>query len=339
MDNNKRKPTIKDVAKMAGVSFTTVSRFINSSGYVDANTADKIRAAIDRLNYIPNKIARGLKTNSSQNIMLIIPDISNPYYSEMYKVIQWLARDREYSVILFDTNEKTKNEFNAIKLCESVGADGMIFCSIDSSASVFEELRKFNKPVVVSNLYDELAFDTVHSIGGKGIYTAAKYLVENGHRKIAYIGGEKESAINKRRKNGFLAVLEEAGIPFCKDFLFEMDFTMDAGYKAGMYLHSLREKPTAVCAANDLIAMGIMLAFNELGIKIPDDISLTGEDNIDFAKVSKPGLTTVNNRGSYFAENAMRMLFERMDGSYTGPPREIVCPRELVIRDSVKKRV
>jgi DNA-binding LacI/PurR family transcriptional regulator len=321
---------------MAGVSTATVSRYINSSGYVDDSTAKKLKDVIAELNYTPNKIAKGLKTSRSQQIALIVPNIENPYYSKMSKSIQYIAQGKGFSVVLFDTSEDEKNEVNAIKQSGELGADGLIFCSINRSQQVLKSLKALNKPVVISNSYDELVFDTLHSIGGKGIYLAAKYLIELGHRKIGYVGGPISSSVNQQRKDGFILALQEMDIAPNKDLFFEMDFSMDTGYKAGKYFSSLNNFPTAICAANDIIAMGILLALNEQGIKIPDDISLTGEDNIEFSRVCRPSLTTINNSESYFAENAMSMLLERINGSYTGAPRNIVCPRELIVRESTK---
>lgn len=332
------RSTIKDVAKAVGVSATTVSRYLNSSGYVNEKTALSIQQEIKRLNYTQNKMAKSLKTNQTNQIMLVVPDITNSYYSKMYKTTQCLVADKGYMAVLFDTGQKVDNELKAIKLFNEIGADGLIFCSINYSKTVFESLKKITKPIVLSNKYDELLFDTLHSVSGGGVYTAAKYLIKLGHKRIAYIGGPEGSLINEMRKSGFIKAMKEDCIQINKDLFFEMDFSMDAGYKGGVYISSLKEIPTAICAANDMIAMGVMLALRERGINIPEDISLTGQDNIEFAKISRPSLTTINNSGVYFAENALKMLFDRINGIYTGSPRDIVYPTELVIRDSTKKQ-
>jgi len=333
LDKDKR-PTIKDVSKAAGVSVATVSRYLNSSGYVDDSTKEIIRKAIQATHYRINKNAQMLKTRRSDQIMLIVPDIGNPYYAEMFVTLQKLASKRGYSVLLYNTNAEIKLEEMGIDLLEDIGGDGLIYCSIENNPSIVERLKTLRQPIVVSQQYEESIFDTLHSLGGKGIYIAAKYLLGLGHRRIAYVGGPEESAINRRRKSGFLAALKETEITFNKDYCFEMDFTMDAGYKAGIYLSTLPERPTAICAANDILALGVLQALRERGLSVPSDISLTGEDNIEFAKVTRPGLTTINNRGSEFALRASELLFSRIDGKYDGPARNVVCPRELIIRES-----
>ena len=333
MEKGKRA-TIRDVSNIAKVSVATVSRFLNSSGYVDGSTAEQIRKAIQQTNYRVNKSAKFLKTQRSNQIMLIEPDIGNPYYAEMFKALQHLAGERGYSVLLYDSNAEAKLELQALELMEEIGVDGLIYCSIQNSEQVLERLMTLHRPIVVSQHYDQLHFDTLHSIGGRGIYLAAKHLIELGHRKIAYVGGPETSTVNKRRKAGCIAALGEAGLTLEKDLCFEMDFTMDAGYKAGMYVSSFPSIPTAICCANDIIAMGVMQALREKGLQVPRDISLTGEDNIGFARLSRPGLTTINNSGGEFARRAMDLLFSRISGEYDGPPRDVVCPRELIVRES-----
>ena len=333
---NAKRTTIKDVASVAGVSVATVSRFLNESGYVDDSTKEAIRKAIEQTNYRVNKNAKFLKTRRSNQLMLMVPDIENPYYAEMFKTLQKLAAQKGYSVLLYDSNADTRMELAGLDLMEDLGADGLIYCSTESAQEVQDRLMQLQKPIVVSQRLDGLHFDTLHSIGGRGIYLAARHLIDLGHRRIAYVGGPEGSPVNRRRRNGLLMALEENGLTLPRDLCFEMDFTMDAGYKAGMYIASLTSLPTAICAANDMIAMGVMQALQERGLRVPADISITGEDNIGFARICRPGLTTINNSGSEFSRRAADLLFDRIDGRYDGPPRDVVCPRELVVRESTR---
>ncbi len=322
------------MARSAGVSIATVSRYINSSGYIDEETAQKVKNAIDLLEYRPDRIAQGLKSRRSRQIMLVVPDICNPFYSVMYKAVQEYVHEKGYSVILYNTNEKQEEEIAAIDMFMDINADGLLFCSISTNDQVMGKLESIKSPVVLLNSYENTRFDTVHSLKGGGLYIAARYLIELGHRNIAYAGGPVESIINQRRKQGFINALAECGVEAREDFYFEMGFSMDAGYKAGKYFSSLQRKPTAVCAANDLIAMGIMLAFNEAGISIPEDVSVTGMDDIEFAALSRPGLTTVTNSPVEFGKNGAVLMFDRLEGKYSGGPREINIERRLIIRSS-----
>lgn len=328
------KVTLRDVSRKSGVSISTISRYMNSSGYVDANTAQIIQKTIDELNYKPNKFAKSLKTDMSQQIALIIPDIINPYYASIFSRIHELAAKDGYTVIL---QEASNNEMKNIDYVDELGVDGIIFCSIYKSSANIERLMNVGKPVVINEEYDTLIFDTLCSEYGKGIYLAAEHLIHYGHKKIGYVGGMEKSSINERRKAGFIRALQKNDLPVNQDWIFEMDFTMNAGYKAGMYFAGLDERPTAICAANDIIAMGLLMAFNEKGIKIPEDISITGEDNIEFAKICRPTLTTIDNSSIFFANNAYEMLMDRIKKKYDGEPRKVICPRSLIVRESTKK--
>lgn len=334
--NGSKKPTIKDVSRVAGVSIATVSRYLNASGYVDDSTKRAIQAAVEATHYRINKNAQMLKTKRSCQIMLAVPDIGNPYYAEMFKTLQAALAGHGYTLLLVDTGADPAQERGAIQRMEEIGCDGLIFCSIENDAAVAQALAALQKPVVVGQSYDTLQFDTIHSLGGRGVYLAAAHLLSLGHRRVAYAGGPEGSAVNRRRREGYLSALAEAGVAPHRDWIFEMDFTMDAGYKAGVYLSTLTERPTAICAANDVIAMGILQALGERGLRVPEDISLTGEDNIAFARVSRPGLTTVDNSGGAFAAHAAALLLSRLSGAYAGPPRDVLCPRELILRESTR---
>lgn len=330
------KVTLRDVSRKSGVSISTISRYINSSGYVDLKTAQIVQKAIDELNYKPNKFAKSLKTDISQQIALIIPDIMNPYYASIFSRVQELAAKDGYTVIL---QEASNNEMKTINYVDELGVDGIIFCSIYRSEVNIERLLNIGKPVVVNEEYDTLVFDTLCSEYGKGIYLAADHLINYDHRKIGYVGGMEKSSINERRRTGFIRALQKNNLTVNKDWIFEMDFTMNAGYKAGMYFAGLDERPTAICAANDIIAMGLLMAFNEKGIRIPEDISVTGEDNIEFSKICRPTLTTIDNSSIFFANKAYEMVMERIKKQYDGEPRKVICPRTLIIRESTKKQM
>ena len=331
-----KKATIRDVAALANVSIATISRYLNGNIPVADETGKRIAKAIESLSYTPDRIAKSLKTGRMNNIMHIVPDITNPYYARMYRAVQGYAMQKGYTVMLYDTAALESNEEKAVQLFSNRDADGLFFCTIDKNKTVFERLKALNRPVVTNTRFDELLFDTIYSPGGHGIYIAAKHLLDLNHRDIAYAGGSAHSIVNMRRRSGFQKAMDEAGIHVHPDYFFEMDFTMDGGYRAGVYFAGLNRRPTAICCANDMIAMGVMQALNERGIRIPDDISLTGEDNIEYVQICRPGLTTTHNPSDFVAEQAVKMLIERIEEQYTGAPREVICSRELIIRNSTK---
>ncbi len=336
----KKRATIKDIASEVGVAVSTVSRYINSSGYVDEETGGKIAEAIRRLDYRPNRIARGLKTSSTKNIVLIVPDIQNPFYSTMAVVSQRLLKERGYTLSLFNTFGNIKDEQDSVKSAIMMGADGIIFAGGNLSSEVKDMLLQMEIPAVLANGEDTDSFDVVLNDEGESTYMATRYLIEQGHEKIAFAGAVVNSQTGKNRENGYRKALSEAGISVNPEYVFVMGNILDsdAGYKAGFYFSALKESPTAVCCANDLIALGLYQACVRLNIEIPNQISVIGVDNIIYSDLCNPRLTTITNDSGECAAIFVRALLERVDSEYTGNARKFRISRELVIRESVAKK-
>jgi len=332
----KQSVTIKDIASMAGVSVATVSRYLNNSGYIDASTAARIAAMISEADYRPSRTARSLKTHSSKNIMLVVPDISNPFYSEMASIINLKCRKIGYTVTLYNTGEAPDQELQALRLARDISADGIVFASVTAQDAVIAEAEKSRVPIVMVNSYDKCRFDSIHGSRYLGTYLATKHLIDLGHRRICFAGGIPGSVIAESRKRGYMMALEEVGIPLDDSLIFEMGFNIEAGKKAGRYFSALSPWPTAVCCANDMVALGVIGTFNELGILVPQDVSVTGMDNTPYSAIFSPQLTTVTNDSTEFGELAINALFERIDGKYDGPAREYVINRALVVRSSTR---
>jgi len=326
--------TIRDIAKEAGVSAATVSRFLNRTGYVDEKTGARIAAEVKRFNYRPSRIAQSLKTKVSKNLMMVVPDIQNPFYSRMANEMQHLVFAEGYTITLFDSEGKFESEMKCLALAESIGVDGILFASVAVHLSVLRELGRMNLPVVMINSYDACPFDSVHGVRNEGTYLSARHLISLGHRRIGFAGGAVGTAIAASRKAGYLHAMQEAGLPVEKQLIFEMDFNSDAGRKSGTYFSALQPMPTAICCANDMIALGLQQVLLERGISVPGDVSLTGMDNVRYGSVCSPPLTTVTNDSAAFAQEAVQALFERIRGTYTGPPREVLIGRELIVRGS-----
>lgn len=327
--------TIKDVAREAGVSVTTVSRALNNADRIDAKTKEHIREVIERLGYRPNTAAQSLKTQTTRNILLVVPDISNPFYANLAKYLQALVKQKNYNITLYNTNENLKEELAAIETAEEICAGGIVFASVSSNQCIIDALSATRISTVLLNSYLACEFDTVHGEVNAGTCLSTNHLIANGHTRIAYAGASTEGTIGHSRKKGYVLALKAAGIKPDNRLSFEMGFTEDSGYKAGKYFASLKPRPTAICCANDIIAMGVLTALHEDGIRVPEDISVVGMDDIIYSRISRPPLTSVTNDSQQFAENAFKMLFERIEQKYKGKPREVVLKRELVVRESV----
>ena len=331
------RSTIKDIAREAGVSVSTVSRALNNAGRVDADTKKRIEEIVERMGYRPSMTAQSMRTQRTRNILLVVPDIANPFYANMAKSLQRLVRKKNYILPLFNTNEILAEELRAIDTAKDISAGGIVFASVSSHRCIIDALKTVGAPAVLLNSYSACEFDTVHGELNLGTYLSTKYLIDNGHRRIAFAGGSTDSMIGFSRRQGYVNALLEAGINLEEKLTFEMGFSEDAGYKAGKYFSSLVNKPTAICCANDIIAMGVLAALHESGISIPEQMSVTGMDDIVYSRISSPPLTTVTNDGAEFAQNGFNLLFDRIEGRYDGEPREVILGRELVVRDSVLK--
>lgn len=330
------KITIKDIAKEAGVSVTTVSRAINNTGRIDAQTKEKIEQIIKNLGYSPNSAAQSLKTQKTRNIVLIIPDITNPFYSNLAKEFQILVKSKNYILTLFNTNENLSEEMRAIASAKEIMAGGIVFASVSEERCVVDALLGLDIPSVLLNSYAACELDCIHGANNLGTYIAAKHLIDCGHRRIAFIGGTRGTRVATSRKDGYVQALTEAGIAIDDDLLFEMGFSEDVGYKGAKYLSTVFPLPTAICCANDIIAMGVLSALHDMNISVPDQISVTGMDDIIYSRISSPPLTSVTNDSREFARESFKLLFERIENNEEIPPREIIIGRQLVERKSVK---
>lgn len=330
-----KKITIKDIAREAGVSVTTVSRVLNKTGRIGSKTREKINKVIEEFGYHPNSAAQSMKTGRTRNIFFVVPDITNPFYASLAKELQLLSREKNYNITLYNTNESLKEELRAIETACEVCAGGIVFASINESREVIDKLLEANIPAVLLNSYLKCEFDTVHGEINAGTYLSTNFLIENGHKIIGFAGAPADTTVGKSRKQGYITALQNAGLNVDEKLSFEMGFSEDAGYKAGKYFSTLKKKPTAICCANDIVAMGVLTALYEEGIVVPDDISIVGMDDIIYSRISRPPLTSVSNDSNVFARSAFSMLFERIENTYEGEPREIIVERNLIIRESV----
>ncbi|MEF9974554.1 MAG: LacI family DNA-binding transcriptional regulator [Clostridia bacterium] len=326
--------TIRDVAREATVSISTVSRYLNDSGCVDPNTAVRIAVVIEKLHYVPSIAAQSLRSRASRIVLLVVPDICNPFYSQMAKTVQGLLRDKGYVMTLYDSNESLQ-ELASIRIARQMYASGILLGSIDVKEAVIHEILSSKIPIVGLNAYQEYPFDTVHVHGAEGTYLATRHLIALGHRSIGFAGGAPNTMIGISRREGYVKAMREAKFPIGEKDTIEIGFSQSDGYEAGRYFARQASMPTAICCANDEIALGLLAAMQERGIQVPKQVSVTGMDDIPYARISNPSLTSVTNDSVAFAKEGVKMLFERIEGSVTGKPRDVIVRHELIVRGSV----
>lgn len=326
------RATIYDVAKKAGVSVATVSRFINRSVPVGEKSRKRIMEAIDALHYVPDPIAKSLKTSCSNLIMMVVPDISNEFYAELYKVIQKTVGSYGYSIVLTDTAGSASEEEQALQVAQKYRCDGLIVFSLDDSRSMEQRIRELEVPY----FYNLTNLDREHGIE-KRIYLTARHLIAYGHRNIIYVGGTPGTYVNQVRKNAFMKAMQENHLYYDEKDCVELGFSLEAGIRAGRLVAQKKPLPTAICAANDQVAFGVMLALDECGIRVPEDISVTGMDDVPFARMITPKLTTIRNDYSSLALKISASLLKQLGETVEDQTEYAEYKPEVIVRDSTRK--
>ena len=328
--------TILDVAHKAKVSIATVSRVTNNSPHkVNSVTRKRVLEAIRELDYRPNALAKGLLNKKTMTIGVIIPDISNPYYAEIVRGIQDLADQHGYAVMLLNTDRNQDRIIKHIYFLREKSADGIIFSGgIIHGDKVLSSLKELRERVVVIGRH-KVDFPAIMIDNVGGATRATRHLLDLHHKRIGFIGGPNESTSGKQRLSGYKKALLQSGCPIDKHLIAKGDLTPTSGYlSARELLH--REHPTAIFAANDLMAFGVIRAANELGLKVPEDLAVVGFDNIPFSSYFEPSLTTVGIPMYHVGAASMEMLVNLISKKNAEKMRWFNT--QLVIRDSTAKR-
>jgi DNA-binding LacI/PurR family transcriptional regulator len=339
-DDLSTQPTMRDVARLANVSQSTVSRVLNRTASpipVGDETRQRILGAIDELGYHPNAHARSLRGQKTRMIAMMIADISNSFYHPMVRAVQDFATERGYDVMLTNSDHRRADEE---RFCESImrrPVDGLIMVPFHLSDEEIDVLQK-RTGAAIACLGQHVHHPEVDVIFGQdsaGAYEAAHWLVaERSHRRIAFIGVNPVFAAGARRFEAFAQVLQEAEVALPSEYLQEGDWSMESGCQAMRALLSLPQPPTAVFACNDLMAIGAILAAQEMGLTVPDDVAVVGFDNIAAGLWIRPRLTTVAQYPVEIGQHMARALFERIEDEYSGPGRRIEMPCCLIQRES-----
>lgn len=326
--------TMRDVAHHAGVSIATVSHVINGTRPVSDELRERVRQSMDALNYQRNTLARALRSRRSDMIGVIVPDTSNPFFAEVAQGIENVGLEHEYSLLLCNSDNDLGRLLLHTKNLSSKRVDGLIFAtSGDDFEAVREELRN-DIPIVVVDL-NTLGFptDAVLFDNHRGGWLATRHLLDLGHRRIACITGPSRQSIRRDRELGYRQALAEASAPVDETLVREGDFRPDSAYRHALDLLRLPDPPTAIFAANDLMAMGVLRATRELGVVVPDQLSVVGFDDIALAAFTTPALTTISIPKVEMGQAAARMLLQRVEKP-DKPIEQLVLEIELIVRES-----
>ncbi|NLG51060.1 MAG: LacI family transcriptional regulator [Chloroflexi bacterium] len=339
-----KRPTIKDVARRAGVSFKTVSRVVNGQPGVSDDTRQRVLDAIADLDYVVNYSARSLALGGSRTLGIVIPRVHDPHAFELVYHIGELAEAQGIQVIIFTWPTFSDNLHLLYMGHGIIGAMALIApCSVDAIEPMVQAI-KIPTIVIEKPLVDDMGRDIIQSVpyvasqNREGARQGVQYLLELGHRRVAYIGGYP-STQSKLRFWGYRDALAALDIPFIEAYVRTGDWSWDSGYKAATHLWGLPSdeagpgRPTAIFCANDSMALGAMCALQALGARVPQDVSVLGFDDIPTAAYSMPRLTTVRQPTHGMAQTALDMLLAALRGELDAMHSQLL-PTELVVRDS-----
>jgi LacI family transcriptional regulator len=325
---------IKDVAREAGVSTATVSHVVNGTKYVTDDTRKRVLEAVERCEYHPNAHARSLASGRSNMIGLLISDISNPFFPEVVKAIEAAAFEHGYNIILINTNYDSERAAEYVRRLSELKMAGVALMTSELDSELFHEITRRQVSVVFDS--HDLASERMSNICvdyAAGIEEAVRHLVSLGHRRIAHIAGAYRIPSGVIRRDAFLDFMARHLPDEPTPAVYEGDFRLDGGRRAASEILAAKELPTAVIAANDMMALGAMREFRKAGLSIPADISVVGFDDIAFAALSEPPLTTVCSPRAEIGRRVVETLVTMIEhpdqrGS------ELRIPTHLITRDS-----
>src|ERR1700722_886780 len=307
--------SIYDVAREAGVSVFTVSAVVNKKSHVGKKLLERVEAAIQKLNYRPNLIARSLAKQRTHTIGMIVPDIANPFFPMVVRGAEDAAQKHGYNLLLCNSDDNLDKEEKAVELLLSKRVDGILLTKAadDFRPELRQMIGEVNIPfVLVMRTYPKLTADAVISDDYQGAYDAVCHLARAGRRRIGLISGPLKISNAKARWEGFHDALKAKGLPYEKELILEGDYRIESGYRAGHAL--LSHRPDGIYVANHLMAVGLLKAAEEMGLRCPEDFGLVSFDDYPWLGIFRPRLTTVELPKRQLGSEAAELLIKRISG-------------------------
>ncbi|WP_410512867.1 LacI family DNA-binding transcriptional regulator [Paenibacillus sp. BR2-3] len=326
-------PTILDVAEKAGVSRSTVSRVLTNSNRVDPETRHRVLAAIKEINYQPSQVARNLRRQKTNLIAVLIPGISNPFFGSLVQGMEEVAVKKGYNVILCNTGEDPAREIEYLRMLERKQVDGVIMTALRNPLEKVEAFLKYGPIVLASEYTDDDSIPAVMIDNGEAACKVTEHLILKGHMRIGFINGPGHIILCRDRQKGYVQTLEKYAIPVSDDLIICSDFSIEGGFECAKQLLKLEEKPTAIFAANDEMAVGVIQAVKEQGLRVPQDVSVAGFDNVQISRVVQPHLTTVDQPIFQIGVKSVELLMSCLEESVLEGKR-MVLEANLCIRES-----
>jgi LacI family transcriptional regulator len=335
VDDQSKNPTIKDVARYAGVSTATVSRVLSGKTNVDKKLTKLVGNAVKKLNYTPNRAARSLRVRDTLTIGTIIPDIQNPFYPAVIRGIHARLTEENYILITTTSDAEPDQERHQMETLVAEGVAGIIFAPAYWDASQYQDfLARGVKLVAIDQQPQNLEIDVVTVDNVAGAQNAVNFLIAHGHERIGLISGSFWSCPAMERQHGYTRALEDAGITPVDELIQDGTMTQSGGVLAMTRLLELSPRPTAVFSVNNQMTLGALEVINEQGLSIPDDIAIVGFDDLPWSMALRPPLTAVSQPTYMLGVEAARLLLERIKDP-NRPLQHIELKTELIIRKSV----
>ncbi len=336
----RKQPTMYDVAKLAGVSQPTVSRVLNrteTSAQISAETSKRVLAAVDQLGYRPNVVARSLRTRRTQTIGMMIADLSNGFYHTMARAVQDVARQHNYEVLISNSDHTYEHEKHFCEIVLGRGVDGVIMVPIHlTEADLDHYFAQSHIPFVVLGIHVQHPnIDVVYVNDERATYEATRWLITDcGYQTLGFVGVSDILPPGPRRLRGFARALTDCGLTLDPRFTINGDFTLESGKQVVHTLIERGELPSALVVVNDLMAIGVILALQEAGYNVPDDVAVLGFDDIPEATIVRPALTTIAQDPRDIGQKLARALFERLENPSIEGRRLFESSYKLIMRQS-----
>ena len=332
----RRHVTIRDVAKAAGASVSTISAALNNSDYVSADMRSRIENAIKELKYRPNDLARGLRLQKTHSIAIVVPDLSNNFYIELVRGAKDYSASANYTVLIGDSRDSWEEERNYLDSFHRRRVDGVVRVPAIDALKGKGKTDLGNLPVVYADRYPLTKDRYVGRVGidnRRAADSATRYLLSLGHRKMGIITGDPSSGTSVDRLEGFLQALRSAGIRPDRSMIHSGHNDMESGHVHTMQLLTRADRPTAIFCTNNMMALGALAAIQEIGLVCPEEISLLGFDDFYWATLLRPRLTVVRQPARELGMIAARMLIDHLEGRPSVPTPTLLAT-QLMVRDS-----
>jgi LacI family transcriptional regulator len=327
--------TLPDVARLARVSQATAARALGGYGYVSARTRERVEAAAHTLGYVPNSVARALASGVTGVIGLVVGDIENPFFAAAARGLSDVVEARGYTVLLANSDEDEGRERAAVAALRARRVDGLVVTPHSSSASPHLEAALAAAPVVLlDRTVRGLAIDAVTVDNVAGARAATQHLLEHGHERIGMVTDEPVIASSAERLRGYRAALKASGVAGDSELVSIGGSSRAEGYRAATALLQLARRPTALFSSNNFMTVGTMHALRDAGLRVPQDVSVVGFDDLEWTTLIDPPLTVVAQPAGELGSEAGRRLLARIDGT-GGRPRRVRLETELILRGSV----